>query len=269
MSERYAYGVLYSKCSLYGVLFSLPLSGMMVAPVAATHAAPEAPVTVSVTDEAPPAVVGASEVVGEAQPNLLEIAENELPKEEAALPRTTGATEVLSLSPDPSALHAVPFYSQFADITEPSWQKVGCGIAGVAMLIDFYTDAEMDVDALLQQGIEAGSFLADAGWTHAGLINLTRQFGLNGESRSLAHLSMDDAFTELKAVVSEGPVMVSVHYTFDRSNPIPHLAVITGIDDSRVFYNDPADFSGQRSISIAQFQSAWKKRYIAIRPAGA
>jgi len=58
---------------------------------------------------------------------------------------------------------------------------------------------------------------------------------------------------------------VSVHYTFKPTNPIPHLVIVTGVEDGKVYYNDPAEKSGNGSISIEQFQSAWKKRYIAIR----
>jgi ABC-type bacteriocin/lantibiotic exporter with double-glycine peptidase domain len=160
----------------------------------------------------------------------------------------------------------VPFHSQFSDITPLEWRKVGCGIASVAMLIDFYSAEVVSVDTLLTQGIASNAYLSDAGWTHNGLINLSKQFGLDGASYSLSHLTMESAFVELERVVKEGPVMVSVHYTFKPTNPIPHLAVVTGIDNDRVYYNDPAEAVGQNSISIQQFQSAWKKRYIEIRP---
>lgn len=162
--------------------------------------------------------------------------------------------------------HVVPFYSQFADITASEWQKVGCGIASLAMVIDFYSTEEIKVDELLAQGIAADAFLPDAGWIHAGLINLAEPYGLVGESRSMAGDSMEVAFTKLTDVVMEGPVMVSVHYTFEPTNPIPHLAVVTDIRDGRVYYNDPAAIEGQQSISEERFKRAWKQRYIEIRP---
>jgi len=168
----------------------------------------------------------------------------------------------------PGEVFTVPFFSQFADITPVEWRKVSCGIAGVSMLIDFYQPGSAVPDLLLQQGRAAGAFLSDAGWTHQGLINLTKQFGLNGYSRDMAGLSMSSAFSELKEVLKDGPVMVSVHYTFQPTNPIPHLVVVNGVADGKVFYNDPAEASGGGSISIEQFQSAWKKRYIEIRPVG-
>lgn len=161
----------------------------------------------------------------------------------------------------------VPFFSQFTDITPVEWKKVGCGIASLAMLVDFYKPGSASVDELLQDGIASGAYLSNAGWTHAGLINIAKQFGLRGESRSLADLSMTDAFDKLATVVSDGPVMVSVHYTFEPTNPIPHLVVVNGVRDGKVFYNDPAEVSGGGSLSIDKFKSAWKKRYISIRPA--
>lgn len=162
--------------------------------------------------------------------------------------------------------YTVPFFSQFTDISSPQWQKVGCGIASVAMLIDYYEPDIVSVETLLADGIASGYFLTDAGWTHAGLINLAKPFGLIGRSVSLADLTMDLAFDSLTTVLKDGPVMVSVHYTFEPSNPIPHLVVVNGVKDGLVYYNDPAEASGGGSISVSQFKSAWKKRYIAIRP---
>lgn len=158
----------------------------------------------------------------------------------------------------------VPFYSQFDDITPVAWRKIGCGIASLAMLIDYYKPT-VNVDTLLEEGIANGAYIENAGWSHAGLINLAQSYGLSGAAHSYAYLGMTDAFATLESAVAAGPVMVSVHYTFDPTNPIPHLVVITGVHDGRVYYNDPAEASGDRSISIEQFQSSWKKRHIEIR----
>lgn len=160
----------------------------------------------------------------------------------------------------------VPFFSQFADIASPRWQKVGCGIASTAMLIEYYVPGQVSVEELLQQGIANNTFLSDAGWIHSGLINLTKRYGLNGESVSWASLSADAAFAKLTEVLKEGPVMASVHYTFEPTNPIPHLVVVSEVRDGMVYYNDPAEPQGGGSISKEKFQRAWKQRYIEIRP---
>lgn len=134
------------------------------------------------------------------------------------------------------------------------------------MLVEYYRPNSINVDRLLAEGIAADAYLGNAGWIHAGLIGLAGDYNLTGHSHDMAHLSMSQAFEMLTDVVAEGPVMVSVHYTFDPQNPIPHLVVVHGVADGHVLYNDPAEAAGNGAISIAKFQSAWKKRYIAIRP---
>jgi predicted double-glycine peptidase len=43
--------------------------------------------------------------------------------------------------------------------------------------------------------------------------------------------------------------------------------VIDGVKNDIVYYNDPASTAGEKQISTAQFLSAWKKRFIVVRPA--
>ena len=192
-----------------------------------------------------------------------EKSEEILPKQELNL---VSSSKVKKVSSSKKEKYTVPFYSQFSDISKVSWQKVGCGIASLAMLIDFYSDENISVDSLLEKGIASGAYLDNAGWIHSGLINLSKVYGLDGESVSLSGLTMADAFARFSDVVAEGPVMASVHYTFEPTNPIPHLVVITGVSGDNVFYNDPAEPAGGGTLSVDKFQKAWKKRYIEIRP---
>lgn len=157
----------------------------------------------------------------------------------------------------------VPFFSQFNDISAAEWKKVGCGIASLAMIIEFHKPgALVSVDTLLQEGIDADAYLSKAGWTYAGLIGVSKKYGLSGTTRDFKGSTMDAAFERLKESVREGPVMASVHYTFEPTNPIPHLVVVNGIDGNTLYYNDPAEPSGHGSLSVEKFKSAWKKRYI-------
>lgn len=198
-----------------------------------------------------------------ARPNLTPIQTN------LNLPRTRLAVGRLEkVLPDRKLVSTlVPFYSQFGDISSPTWQKVGCGIASVAMLIDYYRDeSRLDVDSLLSEGIRNGAYDDTAGWSHAGLIALAKSYGLTGESHSLAHLDASAAFAELESVLLAGPVMASVHYTFEPTNPIPHLVVVTKVEGDRVYFNDPAESAGNSSIPTKKFMAAWKQRYIEIRP---
>jgi len=159
----------------------------------------------------------------------------------------------------------VPFYSQFEDITSPSWKKVGCGIASLAMIIDYYMPA-IDVDTLLKEGIARGAYLQNAGWTYSGLISVAKNHGLNGTTYDFGNLDSKIAFIKLSSSLEDGPVVVSIHYKFEPTNPIPHLVVINGIKDGFLYYNDPAAKTGELKISSSDFLKAWKKRYIVFRP---
>lgn len=161
----------------------------------------------------------------------------------------------------------VPFYSQLRDISEPKWKKLGCGIADLAMIIEFYNPGVVSVDALLQEGRAAGAFLEGVGWKHRDLALLSRKYGLDGTNYDWSHLKTDAALAQLAEILEDGPVIASVYYTFNPRNPIPHLVVINGIDGGTVYYNDPAAESGGKTISAADFMRGWKKKLIVLRPA--
>lgn len=170
------------------------------------------------------------------------------------------------LIPKLNQIPTVPFYSQFRDIDSIKWQKVGCGITSLAMVIEFYNPAVVTVNALLQQGIAGGAYDKNAGWMYQGLISLANKYGLDGKSYDFGKSTQGEAFAQFKKYLADGPVIVSVHYKFDPKSTIPHLVVIDGIDKDIIYYNDPALKSGEKTISIADFQKGWKKRFIVMRP---
>jgi ABC-type bacteriocin/lantibiotic exporter with double-glycine peptidase domain len=171
------------------------------------------------------------------------------------------------VAPMSTSVPDVPFYSQFHDIRSPQWQKVGCGITSLAMIIDYYSPHAVSVNALLGQGIAAGAYEQNVGWIYAGLITLSQRYGLSGTYHDLSSLDSQTAFDQFERYVKDGPVILSVHYKFDPKSAIPHLVVIDAVDDGTVYYNDPAAKSGEKQISVANFLKGWKKKVIVIRPA--
>lgn len=166
----------------------------------------------------------------------------------------------------PAIVGEVPFYSQFNDIKSPKWQKVGCGIASLAMVINFYEPGAVSVNTLLEQGIAANAYDKKSGWIYKGLIELSRNYGLNGAYYDLSKLDPEAAIGTLINYLKNGPVIISTHYKFDPKSPIPHLVVINSINDNTVYYNDPASTKGNEQIPISDFLKAWKKRIIVIKP---
>ncbi len=160
----------------------------------------------------------------------------------------------------------VPFYSQFKDIHTTSWQKVGCGVTSLAMIIDYYSTATVSVDTLLKQGLARGAYDKHAGWIHAGLIGLSEKYGLTDASHDVSALGKEASLVELKKYLLTGPVIVSVYYKFDPKSSIQHLVVLDGIKDGTIYYNDPVAKVGRKMISTTDFQKGWKKKFMAIRP---
>lgn len=166
----------------------------------------------------------------------------------------------------PVSVADVPFYSQFTDITSAAWKKVGCGIASLAMVIDYYKPDSVSVDTLLSQAIKAGAYDPNAGWIHSGLIRVSNKYGLDGNSYDFSGSSSKVALADIKTYLDGGPVIASIHYKFDPKSTIPHLVVIDGISGDSVYYNDPAAKSGEKQIAVADFLKGWKKRIIVVRP---
>lgn len=161
----------------------------------------------------------------------------------------------------------IPFYSQFQDIKALEWRKLSCGIASLAMIIEFYSPGSVTPQKLLTEGINSGAYIRNAGWSHQGLANLASRYGLFGKTYDLSKLDSQTAFNQFKNILKDGPVIASVHYKFDPKSTIPHLVVINGIDGGTIYYNDPAGHTAGEKISIADFLLGWKKRFITVRTA--
>ncbi len=160
----------------------------------------------------------------------------------------------------------VPFFSQFLDIDAVEWKKKSCGIASLAMVIEYYKPETVSVNSLLQQGILNGAYLKNLGWIHQRLALLSETYGLQGLSYDLSGTDKKIAYGQFKDFLKDGPVIASVHYKFDPASTIPHLVVINGFEGDTIYYNDPAASSANKKISATDFLKAWKKRFIVIRP---
>lgn len=169
----------------------------------------------------------------------------------------------------PANIPNIPFYSQFQDIQYPSWQKKGCGVASLAMVIDYYRPDAVSVDTLLSIATSSGAYNQNFGWIHKDLVQLARRFGLEGSNYDLGKSDRNTAFARLKDFLKKGPVITSVHYRFDPKSTIPHLVVVDGIVGDIIYYNDPAAAAGKMRISVDDFLDGWKKKFIVIRPASA
>jgi ABC-type bacteriocin/lantibiotic exporter with double-glycine peptidase domain len=175
-------------------------------------------------------------------------------------------TDMLVVAPISIPVPDVPFYSQFVDITSHEWQKKSCGIASLAMLINYYKPKAIGINDLLIKAISSGAYDPNAGWIHNKLISLSTKYGLDGKTYDFSASSNASALASITTLLKDGPVMASVHYKFDPKSTIPHLVVIDAVRGDVVYYNDPAANMGKKQISSVDFMKGWKKRLIVIRP---
>ncbi len=160
----------------------------------------------------------------------------------------------------------VPFYSQFRDIPAIEWKKEACGIAALAMEMEFFKPKSVSVTKLLLEALDAGAYTTDVGWNHKKLSALAELYGLAGKNYDLWNSASDAAFTKFKELLTGGPVIVSIHNKFNPAATLGHLVVVVGIEDGTIFYHDPAYGNKiERKITENDFLKGWKKRFITVR----
>jgi hypothetical protein len=161
--------------------------------------------------------------------------------------------------------YSVPLFSQISDISSVAWKQKGCGVADVAMIVEFYKPNTTSVQKVLEEGLKAGAYVKNVGWSHSGLASLAVKHGLVGKTVDLSTLKNETALSQFKDIVKEGPVIASIRRGFKSQSPYGHLIVITGFDDKLVYYNDPGKKDGIKTVLVEDFMKGWKKRLIIIR----
>jgi predicted double-glycine peptidase len=184
-----------------------------------------------------------------------------LPTQEAQVLVSAG----LSPEANGAIIHSnVPFYSQFQDISLVEWQKLGCGVASLAMVVNYYKPDSASVMALLNQGIASGAYQDGVGWKHRELAALTNDYGLSNQVHDFYKLSNEAAFDKFLELLKDGPVIVSIHNKFDPRATLGHIVVATGYENGYVIYNDPT-YGPEKRISLDCFLNGWKRRLIVVR----
>lgn len=157
-------------------------------------------------------------------------------------------------------------YSQHLDLSHDEHKLKGCGIACLAMLLG---DQSPGLDELYHLGLEQGAYISGVGWSHTGLVNLAKHFGLdNSRNYDLAALSLDEAITKLKTELKNGPVVVSVFPKFDPGSRDGHLVILLSLSDAKAEVLDPDTTDRtqiRQTIPADRFLNAWKKRLIVVR----
>jgi len=160
----------------------------------------------------------------------------------------------------------VPHFVQYYNINKDYWKERSCGIASLAMVLDFY-GKNIDLDKLIKQGLEKYPYDKNTGWRHDVIVELAQDYGL--ESRRTEDETVENL---IKSLNQNEPVIISIHKNFDSENG-GHLAVLCGYfatesDGIVGFYvNDPIGPQYKHKYQLIEYDKfikGWKKRAIYI-----
>lgn len=173
----------------------------------------------------------------------------------------------------------IPFISQYSDLNDPTWKWRGCGVAALAMIMEYWhlRDAQnqtVSIEELLKTGLELNAYREGIGWTHRGLVEIAQRYGYEAFNADYAPQSptpksLEETWQELTQELERGPVMASVYAGLDPARGGGHIVVITGITNGEVAFNDPeasTEQEGRKNIPIKKFLAGFKQRYIIVRP---
>ncbi|HEY4484053.1 MAG TPA: C39 family peptidase [Candidatus Paceibacterota bacterium] len=157
-------------------------------------------------------------------------------------------------------------YSQSLDLNQEEWQRSGCGIASLGMILG---NKISDLNELYQLGLDTNAYLPGIGWKHQGLVDLAKHFGfLSSYNLDLAQMDTSEALAKLKDELKNGPVIVSVFAHYEHGHKEGHLIVLSSLNDSEAEVLDPAAPTREdihQLIPTEKFVTGWKKRLIVVR----
>lgn len=172
-----------------------------------------------------------------------------------------------------SKIYKINPISQFIDIIDKNWQTKSCGIASLFMAMSWwYPKLEKNIlSEMIEAGLNINAYIPNIGWSHKGLVNLLKQYGLDGENYDYFKKDNDFAFKEMLRCLQIGPIIISIYPKFDPNKSGGHLITIYGFKKTgnkfNFFIADPeAKAKGKILYTISQekLKNGWKKRFIKI-----
>jgi len=201
--------------------------------------------------------------------------------------KTNGQNEIVKVS------YPIPFYTQQVDFNDVNlqgfkskedaehWQKRGCGIASVKMIIDgFQRHRGLKLSELygklIYKGLEIGGH-CERGWIHKGLVELAKEYNILGQTFRLSNVS--DIQLEIE---KNRPCIASVSVGFNggrinsKGEVIQkggHLIVVTGVVREKgelkgFIVNHPSSYSGfnweNHFVSVEDFKKSFSGAFMSF-----
>ena len=188
----------------------------------------------------------------------------------------------------------IPYYSQYLDVSDPSWMSRSCGILCLKMVMDFYgLESGVDTpsaDELINEGLYIEGNVPAYGWAHNHLVLLARNHGLMAypqefRSHKIDYINKKEEVSEYEDVIigkgiekiissleNKSPVIVSIFKNFKEMDKF-HMVTLTGIESENnkikgFYYHDPdsmiRDEGAHKFVPIITFRKYWRKMAIYV-----
>jgi hypothetical protein len=168
--------------------------------------------------------------------------------------------------------------SQHLDLKNKDWQKAGCGIVSLLMLMEHQRGAGQrnkfklpDINKLYQAGLNRRAYIKGVGWRHTGLVGLAKIYGFKqSQAYDLANQpdkQAKQAEDFLKGELAKSPVIASVYSKYEPGRG-GHLAVLLSLSSKKAILLDPDSRTREgiyKEIEATKFIAAWKKRFIVVQ----
>ena len=158
--------------------------------------------------------------------------------------------------------------SQILDIRDLKWQKKSCGIVSLAMVLNFLNKKKINPNDVLSKALDIdGAYIKKIGWSHKGIVDISKKFGFSAKAYDLNDKTNEYAFEKLAELLTNGPVIVSIHKDFNAKKR-GHLIVVSGVKNGKVEYFEPNSKTRKeirKEIDIYKFVKGFKRRFIFVK----
>ncbi|MEK7531717.1 MAG: papain-like cysteine protease family protein [Patescibacteria group bacterium] len=162
----------------------------------------------------------------------------------------------------------VPFHSQY-EISNREWNTRSCGMASLAMVIEFLGSPRVDLFSLVEEGREKGGYQLNIGWKHDYFLQKAKEEGFVGVREE--KMNIEEGVLKLQSALEKGVApIVSGRKRFFGEERASHLVVLTGFGgegkDFYFLYHDPEMLDehrgAYRKVSLSDFKNDWRKMAI-------
>lgn len=151
------------------------------------------------------------------------------------------------------------------------WEEHGCGVACVLMSLHM-AGKDFDRGNVIQELVDIGAYVADAGWKHAAMARVLANFDLSAYNQEFSNefgigALKEKGLRKIQRELLKGNAVI-ISATLDSMlNDHPTNILLNGIEEDHIILQDPdnkKDNGENEKIHINKLKEAWSSLAIFI-----